>query len=265
MRGLRLSRLPAGLLVLAAGCVTARPEQAVAVRVVDAETKAPIAGAAVRLSHLATPRDHSPHETAGTTAADGVARLPGEPRDGGEVVAAATAAGYLPGVKDLPAAGKFGAAGGSDAAAEVVVEVYAAPRPTVELVVPNGFRGPVTVAVKVDPAAAGEPGRRAFTVAVPPSGEAELSGPAVLRFLAAPDFRARYADGTPLPRTPAEVDVGLRWLKTAGGTEWFVVGTLADYLDARKATDGDERGRGWDGPGVGGPRPSGRGGRGGRH
>src|SRR5262249_39529052 len=64
----------------------------------------------------------------------------------------------------------------------VVVALYAEPRPSVELVVPDGYRGVVAVEI-VTQEGAGAAGERRFVVEAAASGKARLVGPPVLRWL----------------------------------------------------------------------------------
>ncbi len=227
---------PVLLLATAVGCHIL-PHESVPVLVRDAETHSPIPGAQVRLSTALT---QPSRDSSATTGADGVARL--RPAPAGD---AATVAQELPADR--------GPAG-------IVMELYAGPRPTVDLVVPTGFRGLVKAEVRVRDDAPVPADRRSFCYPVPPSGEVEVIGPPVLRHLLPPDFTARYADGPPLAREAKDSEVGFRWVRTTGSTEYFIVGTQADCDEFRKSfeQEGPGAGRSTSGEGKG----KGRGGRG---
>ncbi len=249
-------RLSLFLLVpLAVGCHSTPKHPPVPVVVLDAETKQPVPGASVRL--------WSPNPRAGelgtgadqATGADGVAHL----RNGGAedlgLVVAVSAPGYLPEETDFRPL--------SDG---TVVEVFRGPRPVVELVVPNGFRGVVKAEVHI---ADGPPGERSFSVPVSAAGVAQVVGPPVLTQGPGPEFRGRYADGTALPSNVEGLQVGLRWLRCEGNDQFFVVGTEAEWNAARRSMAQDyppQRGGGGRGPGGAGGRGGGgrRGGGGGR-
>jgi hypothetical protein len=250
----RAAALPILLLAVAPGCQFLQSEPPpVPVVVRDAETKQPIPGAEVRVSHLKHPAGTGP---TGTTGPDGTARLKAAPDgDGDAVVMEGAAGGYLSESKDVTLeVGRAGPAG-------VVLELDAAPRPAVELVLPAGYRGKVEVHVRAEGTAA--PGQRAFSAEVPASGVVDLTGPPVLRHLTPADFRARYADGAPLGTDGPDSAVGFRVVKTLGAVEYFVVGTAADADELRRSLDGEEPGRSGGGGKGGGKRGGGGGRRGG--
>src|SRR4051812_7402327 len=96
----------------AVGCASSRP---VAVLVRDAETHAPVPGAAVELTSSTSGIADPP--AAGTTGPDGVARVALHDAKGGGTFAVVHASGYLSGGEDLT--GRLGAS--HDAAALAVV------------------------------------------------------------------------------------------------------------------------------------------------
>ena len=69
---------------------------------------------------------------------------------------------------------------------------------------------------------------------------APLKGPALLRHLRARDFQARFADGTPLPREPGALEIGLRWIKCEDEVQYFVVGTQSDFDHVRRRFEIEE-------------------------
>jgi hypothetical protein len=143
----------------------------------------------------------------------------------------------------------------------VVVEAYAGPAPSVELVVPAGYRGPLKVEVLARDDAPAAPGQRCFRCVVPPSGVAQVVGPPLLKRVLGPDIRASYADGTPLPQSPkGAAEVGLWLVKWEGSNYSFLVGTRDEYLSRRPASSrigegsSSQPGRGKGGGGRGGRR-----------
>jgi hypothetical protein len=255
---------PALLVAAGPGCQVFHSYRPVAVLVQDAESRQPVPGAEVRLHYsLHEGAFNPPHESAGTTARDGVARLEAAPYEAGGVVAAASAPGYLPAevsvstaaIREVGPAPLFGA--DERQPVPVVVEVFAGPWPSVELILPTGYRGLLRVKLRIDPSAPCPPGQRCFSYPVPESGEVEVKGPPLLGRFSPPEYRARYADGTPLSRQAAPLEVGLRWLKVQAGEECFVVGTQSDH-DLFRRTSQREAAQ---------SRPAGGrgGGRGGRH
>lgn len=239
------------------GCRVAHP-QPVSVLVQDAETKAPVANAGVQLW---CPDPRGPNlgkDAIGNTGGDGVARVRSAAGPDLALVLAVEAAGYLPEEIDFrPNAAEPGG--------PVVIEVFRGPRPVVELVVPNGYRGLVKAEVRVQEDAA--PGR-AFTFAAAPPETVKVVGPAVFKQGAGPEFRAKYADGAPLPMNPEGVQIGFMWLTTEGDTRVFVVGTKTDWAAARREIEKSDPprsgSRSQGGQGRGGGHHGGRGGGGGR-
>jgi hypothetical protein len=216
----------------------------------DAETKAPIPGAEV---HLLSTTDISRDLAAATTGPDGSVQLAIQPSKEGGLMAEVHAAGYQTGEQDVTILKTQN---------QAVVEVFSGTRPTVELVLPPGFRGQVTAKVRVQPDA--PPGRREFAFEVPTSGTVEVTGPAILGHPLGPEFRARYPDGTQLPKDAPDEVIAFRYLRTDGQDQLFVVGTRMEWEEVRKAHNHDlpRSRRGSGGPRVGG----GGGGRGGgRH
>jgi hypothetical protein len=153
----------------------------------------------------------------------------------------------------------------------VVLEIFAGPRPTVELTVPNGYRGLLRVEVQTDENITYPPRQRLFRYVVPDSGVVQVVGPPVLLQGLSPIIQAHYADGTPLKREQQLTNdqVGLRWVRDEGNTQLFVVGTWMEWHDKSKEMQNEDyRDRpngkgGGQGGQVGGRRGGGGGGRGG--
>jgi hypothetical protein len=218
------------VLIAFSGCQSLHQTTPVDVQVRDAETKAPIDGAQVRLWHSAI---HS-ITTSGTTGPDGMARIPSPPVEDAPLQFEAMARGYLPrqagqAIERTPMG--------------VVLEMYAEPRPILELVVPTGFRGVVKATVRVQNDLKYEPHMRLFSYTVPTSGVIAVALPPVFTRGVTPDIRARYADGTPLLREAKDYEIGSRWLKADPESEYlFAIGTQweADSIrrDMKKAESG---------------------------
>ncbi len=139
--------------------------------------------------------------------------------------------------------------------------MYAGPDPAVELVLPDGYRGPVKVGVEIREDAPCPSGQRLFSYVVPPTGVLHVVGPPLLRRVFSPDYRARYADGTALPRLAQGEEVGFWCVKTEGGYEHFLVGTRAEYEALRRADAIEDK---YGARPAGGGKGGGRGGRRGR-
>jgi hypothetical protein len=260
----------------ATGCHTLQPSTPIAVRVRDAETHAPLPGATVRLWRFGS--HESDREAGYDTGADGVAQARiGSPDQGG-VMMEVTAPNCLPKQVTLPhevaealaTARPFQPYKGPPLSVDV--EVFAGPRPRVELVLPPGYRGVVKAEVRVAQSGQWPAGQRAFSYTVPADGVVRAEGPAVFGHGYGPQVVAKFADGAPCPNEPKGEEVGLRLLRRDGNDLYFAVGTRADEAAARRVVGSggvdntpapapSSRGGGG---GGGGRHGGGRGGRGGR-
>jgi hypothetical protein len=260
------------LLSLACGCHLFCRDRPVTVLAKDAETGKSLPGAEVSLTYARANVTLDQAAAAAKTGTDGLGRVSVTPDELG-VTVGVSAADYLPEQQYLsgkqieairPASLFF--AEEASGQPTVVLALYAGPQPTVELIVPDGYRGPVKAELDAKDDAPPAPGQRRFTAVVPPSGEVRISGPAVVRHIGTPDFTARYAGGTPLPRSVKDGTVGLWWLKSDGPKHTFLVGTKAEYDsyrpspgDGAGAADKSSRGGGGRGRRSGGGRREGQG------
>jgi hypothetical protein len=244
MRDRRLARwliCPALLLATAPGCQALHRYRPVAVLARDAETQKPIPGAEVSISYPLTPPTRAPWDSCGTAGDDGIARLRAAPSGDAGILVRLTAPGYLSEEKNLSVeavqaiepAHLFEAT--DRRPVTFVLDLYPEPGPTVELVVPTGYRGLVKAEVRVQDDAPCPPGQRCFSCVVPASGVVQVTGPPLLRRVYGTDFRARTADGAPLSPRPTGSDVGLWWLKCEGSSQWFLVGTQGEYDSLRRS------------------------------
>jgi hypothetical protein len=229
---------PVFLLALAPGCQVLYRYRPVPVLVRDAETKKPIAGAEVHISYPLARPSVSPYESVETTKEDGMAHLRAAPYGEAGIVMEAAAPGYMSEERSVLAetireieAPLFKTAKPSPA--PFVVELYAEPHPTIELIVPVGYRGVVEAVVEIQEDAVFPPGQRSFPGEVSSSGVARLKGPPLLRRVSPQDYRAKYVDGTPLSQQAEASAVGLRWLKCEGRSQFFAVCTQAEYPGIR--------------------------------
>src|SRR5262249_35647654 len=153
-RPIRSLLFPFFLLALAAGCQSFHSYRPVVVQVRDGETRQPIADAEVRIWYPMTVGSIAPYDSSGLTGADGVVRLRAAPYADACVVLDANAKGSLYETRDIPVAavqaipppGWFEAV--EQRPVSFVLDLYPGPRPTVELVVPAGYRGLVKVEVR---------------------------------------------------------------------------------------------------------------------
>jgi hypothetical protein len=172
------------------------------------------------------------------TNAQGIAHLQAAPYGDFALHLAADARGYLPegqsiSVKEVEAIEPAHLFEATDKRPVCfVLALYAGPTPTVELVLPPLYHGPVKAEVLIREDAPCPPGQRCFCRDVPPTGVVGVTGPVLLRRLTSLDYRLKYADGTALTRNACESDVGFWWLKQEGGDQYFFVGTAKEYASA---------------------------------
>ncbi len=248
MRNLRrIRRLPllVCLLAMASGCQVLYRYRPVAVLVRDAETKKPIADADVHLSYPLSRDSLAPFDSSQRTGSEGVAHLRAAPYGDFGVHIEASAPGYLGEqlnvstemIQRISAAHPFEDV--ERRAADFVVEMYAEPRFTVELIVPTGYRGTIKAEVQIQDDVAAPPGQRCFRYEVV-DGFVRVKGPGVLRRISPTEFHARYVDGTPLAGDMTLWKVGFRWLRSEGKEQCFVVGTKSEYDMQRRSAPGEE-------------------------
>ncbi len=236
------NRRPATWLIVGAllgvalpGCQACYSYRPLPVLVRDIETGQPIPGAEVRLSYPLADRSFGPWEAVGTTGADGIVRLRAAPYGDMGMLAEVRSSDHMDEQKNIPPAtinalepARFNE-DVEKRPPQVIVEMYAHPNPTVELVLPTGYRGMVKVQLVIQDDAPCPPGQRNFPCEVPPSGIAQLTGPFLLHRVFPPDFCARFADGSPVEREPKGEAVGLWSLKFEEQTFQFFVGTRQEY------------------------------------
>ena len=241
MRNRRLVRRLIGaalLLLLAPGCLVFRSSRPVSVLAVDAETKKPIPGAAVRIFYPLTPAYRAPAESSGKTGEDGTAVLQAAATDEGLAVDV-TAPGFLFEQKRMAA----------DAvpAAEPARPFAPAAKPASAALSWSCTRNPAPRSSwHCRPATAARcksrsgrattsPVRRASAASAmrAPSGVVQAVGPALLR--RAPDIVASYADGAPLTKQPKDGEIGFLWVKSEGAFDYFVVGTPIERDSLRRS------------------------------
>jgi hypothetical protein len=251
------------LLAAASGCQALHDYRPVSVQARDAETKQPIPGAQVHISYPLTEHAVAPADSSGTTGADGVALLRAAPYGHAGIAVQATAPGYMfenktltvEAVQAIEPPSFF--CNDSPRPVSFVVDMYAEPHPSVELVVPTGYRGLIKAEMQFRDDAACAPGQRTFTYDVQPSGSAQVIGPPLLRRVLAPDFHAKFSDGTPLTGHPENANLGFWWLRSEGNTQIFWVGTQLEYDNIHHASEREGTGE----PRVSStPKAAGRGG-----
>lgn len=217
------------------GCQMFHGDPTVAVLVRDAETKKPIATAEVYLCQRLPKDEIAPCRAKGLTQSDGIARLHADTTAERGLQVQTIAQGYLRKKVDLSAdeVKKIALVSLTQKAAQrpadVVVDVYAEPNFSVELVLPAGYRGLVKVDVQIQDNLPLPAGQRCFRYPVSASGDVVVHGPSLLQRVSAPEFRARYGNGPLLGAALDGEKVGFRWIKSMGNRQFFVVGTQLDY------------------------------------
>jgi hypothetical protein len=276
IRAARFTFLALAAALPAAGCHTLQPSTPIAVNVRDAETHAPVPDATVRLWRFGA--HESDRESAFTAGPDGVAHARLAPPDVGGVMVEVTGPNCLSAQVPLPRAVADALATAKPLQPykgpplSVDVDVFAGPRPKVELVLPPGYRGVVKAEVRVSESRPWPAGQRLFSYTVPAGGAVRVDGPAVFGHGYGPEVVAKFLNGAPCPSEPKGDEVGLRWIRRDGSDIYFAVGTRADESAARRAlgalvadnTGGSESRDRPGGRGSGGGRRGGMGGRGGR-
>ncbi len=238
MRNRRLIRrlfYPLLLLAVTSGCQAFHASRPIAIEAMDAETKKPIPGVEVRISYPLETSSFAPGESKGTTGSDGIARLNAAPYGRAGVMVEVSAKGYMSEVKylsiqeveALEPAHWFEDV--RQRPASVVMEMFADPAPTVELIAPSGFRGQIKAKVQVQADLPFEAGQRSFSYAVPTAGEVTARGPSLFRHVSSANVRVKFADGRPLSLRGKESELGYWFVKNEASCYYFFVGTPRDF------------------------------------
>lgn len=211
----------------------------------DAETKKPIADAEVHLSYQLSRDSLAPFNSSERTGADGIVHLKAAPYGDFGVLLEANAAGYMADqqtistelIQKMKPASLFDE--GKQRPPEYIIDMYAEPRFTVELIVPVGYRGLIKADVQIQDDLPAAPGQRCYRYEVA-NGFAAIKAPAVLRRICPQEFRACYSDGTPVSNEMTLLKVGFRWLRCEGKIHYYVVGTQPEYDMLRRSILAEE-------------------------
>lgn len=236
------------LFLLTAGCQAFQTHHPVLVQIRDAETNRPLENASVHLFYPRSPSVAAPDRISVRTDAQGVACLNAVSFGETMLLLQADANGYLSKTEELACAvvRKTPPAGWLEDVSKrepvLTVDLYSGPRPTVEFVLPSGFRGTFKAQLKLDDQTPSQPGQRLFRFDVPGREATVLvTGPQVLCGSGLPLFSARYADGQQLPDRPKGLDIGFWWVKGEDGVEYFLVGTDQEYASQKQAEHKPDR------------------------
>lgn len=212
------------------GCGVFRERRPMTVQVLDGDTREPVGGATVRVSYPNMLDFTAPRPTEATTDRNGLATLRvadyrwhwvradhSDYRVSDDFRLDATE------FRELPKRG--------DGRVKHTFLAYSnsTPRPTVELVVPNGYRGPVKIRYETEeqPTA----GRRSFKFQVSPTGHVTIRGPRLVAERPKPDFAVAYEDGTAISSHGSQDRPGqdaFRWVHCGTDSDLYVIGTEAD-------------------------------------
>jgi hypothetical protein len=223
------------LLTLVSGCQGLLGYRPISIQAIDAETKKPILDAEVSVSYPVTRSPLAPAPCVGRTGPDGVVRLQAKPFGDEGITIGVNGTQYLPeehflsdqSVRAIELVHLFENV--ERRPPSVVVELYAKPNPTVELVAPPGFRGEVNVDLLVQEEASSTPGQRLFSVVVPTSGGVQVSGPPLLRHVLFPYFHVKFAEDG-VPGSQAKDAEATLWMISESSRHFtFFVGSQAEY------------------------------------
>jgi hypothetical protein len=225
------------------GCFWCHVYRPVDILVRDAETKQPIEQATVTLNYQTYMMDFfAPWPCSGTSSGDGKLSVLATPYGLDDISLTAQAEGYLFVSRSYPftreqklpleqvrtiSPTKFlcpWTRGNPD----VIVEMYAKPAPTVELIVPPGYRGPIKVDFEIDENNSVHRSNRLYTAVVLPAGLAKVKGDALLRQLSSVDFRVRFADQNYSTLLEKNSPIELHFVDCSENSILFALGTRAD-------------------------------------
>jgi len=202
----------------------------------DAETGKPIPGAEVRLTYPYAKPSEAPSVSSAITDTDGIAHLRAAPYGDFDLSMAGSANNYMPEEQAVPVktvaaiepAHLFEQV--ERRPVQFVLAMYADPHPTVELVVPDRYRGVVKAEIQAQENIPCLPGKRCFNYTVPSSGVVQVIGPALLRRVSSRDISIKDANGVPLSRNATNSDIGFWFVKGEGNDVSFFIGTLKEYI-----------------------------------
>jgi uncharacterized membrane protein YgcG len=259
-------------IILLPGCISYYQQRPVIVQVQDAETKAPIPGAAAQITCLRTRTPQRFEDSPDRTNPSGVVYLSTEPNGEYPHLIEAIAAGYMSNSLTVTdeALQIIKPAGWSEDVHQrqptFTVELYAEPKFGVELVLAPGFRGVIKAEVNPRDDMLLPRGMRKLSFNVSPEGNVRITGPSVaLRRVSMANYVAKDADGSILTGAAEGPQVGIRWFREDKHINFFFVGTQDDFDRYRRGLPEEEKkyiNQG-NGRASGNPGGGGRGGRGG--
>ena len=213
------------------GCGLFRAHRPLTVQVIDGDTRQPLPKATVSLCYLNMLDFTAPRPCSRMTDSRGMATLRiGEFHT---IIFGAELNGYrAPDHSYFNSEFVMGLPRRSTGRIDMILEMWAEPKATIEFVVPNGYRGPVKVVFEQDDSTF-ERGLRQFSFPVQPDGRAVVRGPSLLdphRY--SPRIEVRYADGIRIPSEGHFEDNAFRWVQNGTwngrNTQLFNIGRLTD-------------------------------------
>jgi hypothetical protein len=239
MRHPRLVRYlicPAILLAPVSGCAGLSNYRPVSVLAKDAETGNPIPGVEVRLTYPHGNPSNAPSVSSAITGTDGIAHLHASPSGDFDLSMAGSANNYMPEERAIPVK-TVAAIEPAHLFEQVelrpvqfVLAMYSGPHPTVELVVPEHYRGEVKVEILTQDHIPCPPGQRCFSFPVGSSGAVEVIGPALLRRVSFQDIIIKDVNGVQLSREATESEIGFWYVKGDGNDMYLFLGSLKEYI-----------------------------------
>ena len=219
------------------GCIyiSQHTYEPLSVLVVDAESERPIRNAMIALRYMRPPGIvlNHPEDTSGFTGDDGKAVIQvANPKYGSFWEIGAD--GYLSHRGYTDTRTRIPEEFVGNGAVEAVITLYARPPPTLTVIIPDGYRGPL--GIRVHPMNASEPGRRDFIFMASTVGLVEIdASPLLLRTSAIGRFAARYTDGQAIPRVSqlgvykrSDEVIAIRSVANPPGGHIYVIGTVAN-------------------------------------
>lgn len=221
------------------GCISFHSNEALDVLVLDAETGEPLPGALVEVEYsrgglqLNAPRNRSRQTDANGRASIVVAA--------GELATPlwyVSAEGYIKyyrlasGNQRVP--WNLVAEQHDGSATTVKVRLYREPDPTVTLIVPDGYVGPLFIrTVEVDGYVLGAPGQRDFEYTVSDDGYVEMEVSPLLFLSGGMPLRTRYMSGRMIPPASGFGATRLYRVFSLGSKRLWVIGTEDDQIEWR--------------------------------
>jgi hypothetical protein len=220
------------LTVLVSGCAALLYRyHPVTIQAIDAETKKPIVGAYAEITYPNTQPHRAPYLASGSTGDNGIAELKAT---GSGIYCARldiSAKGYMHEDEDLSLDAIEAADGGTASKASkaskptFVMELFAEPRPQLELIIPDGTVGPIRVNVHIQDDFVYPAGQRDFRYPVVPPEVTQIILPPMFRHVSAAAFSGRFANGTELHATEVDTEVGFWWVGAEGDLNTYFVGS----------------------------------------